>query len=325
MFSGVGQQMRNDAVQSVQSVQSTDSFMNTILHELKSVKLNESIAGDHLYEKQRSHTERAIVKSNDFSKQPNAYTNNTNLSGKSTLNQWMPPHHIDTSLKSNYHRSDGYSTSKESVWASTQSSPNSTQREQSKNQFKKSTSTPANLWETPNSKLSQATLMMKNDSSSTVWFTPPQMQSPAMANGQSFWDNAGGMGSASNTTATTSSILNRSAESFSPDVSLLRPQDLSPMDIWSSTPKMLPPSTNTTGYNGLKATTDTNTSIWRNPSPIGGKLESNVFTSTPYKQSTLDPMNECNKTVNNAGNNSASSACLQLFADDFVNYLNMIN
>lgn len=305
-----------------------DTFMNSILHELKAIKLNDSCTETYVDKRLMNGGERAIVKSNDFNKQANsAVGKSPSTATLSSSNQWASSssQSPNVSIKSLYHKSDSYSTSKESLWASTQSSPNSAQREQLKHQFKKSTSTPANLWESPNSKMCQATLMIKNDSNSSVWYTPPQIQSPAVSSGQSYWD-----------CSSSSSILNRSADSYSSDgVSLLRPQDLSPNDIWSNTAQKMP------NGNNLCIKTDTNVSMWSNMSPIG-KIEP-TYTSTPLKSaSSLDkgPSKPNVSQMNNAISqhftnastttsataiNPASSSCLQLFSDDFMNYLNMIN
>lgn len=289
-----------------------DVMANLALHDLKSMTVNNSSA-ENLMDMYRSlQTERAIVKSNDFNKQNQSGMN------KIASNQWMQSPSPDLLIKPfNGKTTDGYSSSssKEMLWASTQSSPISTQRDQLKNQFKKSTSTPSNLWESPNSKLSQSALMVKNDSSSSVWYTPPQIQSPAMSSGQSIWDSP------------SSSILNHSVESFSSDcASLLRPQDLSPNDSWYSANKLH----QTNGFNSFKA----DTSVWSNTSSAVSKADSNIFTSTPYKTSSSsahDAHKESTKKLNksasiiNHDTTPASSSCLQLFSDDFINYLNMIN
>lgn len=295
-----------------------EAMANSTLHDLKSMTVNNSSAENLMDMYKSLQTERAIVKSNDFNKQNQSGMN------KIASNQWMQSPSPDLLIKPfNGKITDGYSTSssKEMLYASTQSSPISTQRDQLKNQFKKSTSTPSNLWESPNSKMpQQSALMVKNDSSSSVWYTPPQIQSPAMSSGQSIWDSP------------SSSILNHSVESFSSDcASLLRPQDLSPNDGWYSANKLH----QTNGFNSFKA----DTSVWSNTSSVVSKAESNIFTSTPYKTSpsTLsssahdgnrDSTKKLNKpasVINHHDTTPASSSCLQLFSDDFINYLNMIN
>lgn len=282
-----------------------EAMASLALNDLKSMTVNDSSAENQMDKYKSVQSERAIVKSNEFSRQ------NLSALSKMPSNQWMPSSSPDPLIKSFNYKTDSYSASKEVLWASTQSSPNSAQRDQLKNQFKKSTSTPSNLWETPQ-KLSQSTLMIKNDSSSSVWYTPPQIQSPAMSSGQSIWDSP------------TSSIFNHSVESFSSDgASLLRPQDLSPNDSWYSANKLQ----TSNGFNSFKA----DTSVWSNASPVGCKMESNIFTSTPYKTSTFEHPKESSKKLtklNSAINEDAipaSSSCLQLFSDDFINYLNMIN
>lgn len=291
-----------------------DKLLNesTLLHDFKSIKLNDTNGIENVMDKYKSNpNERAIVKSNEFNKQ-----NQLALS-KLSYNQWMSSQSPDPLNKSFNYKND----SKDGLWTSTQSSPNSTQRDQLKNQFKKSTSTPSNLWESPIAKLSpqSSSLMIKNDSSSSVWYTPPQIQSPAISSGQSIWDSP------------TSSILNHSIESFSSDCAgLLRSQDLSPNDIWSNSNNKLQ---TTNGFNSFKAD-----NVWSNGSPI--KMESTIFTSTPYKSAANDSQKDFSKKIAkpmtttitsaaantvNADTNPASSSCLQLFSDDFMNYLNMIN
>lgn len=291
----IGSEMQNDKSMN-------DSLASSILHDLKSMKLNDT--NESMMDKYKSvQMERAIVKSNEFNKQ------NNSILSKLSYNQWLPSQSPDPLYKPFNYKND----SKEVLWASTQSSPNSTQRDQMKNQFKKSTSTPSNLWESPNLKLSQSALMIKNDSSSSVWYTPPQIQSPAISTGQ-IWDSP------------TSSILNHSVESFSSDCAgLLRPQDLSPNDIWGNANKIQ----STSGFNSFKA----DSAVWSNGSPAG-KMDSNIFTSTPFKSSAMNGQKEFSKkiakpttppTTANQDTNPASSSCLQLFSDDFINYLNMIN
>lgn len=296
----IGSELRNDKPLN-------EAMASLALYDLKSMTVNDSGA-ENLMDKFKSfQSERAIVKSNEFSKQ------NQSVLSKISSNQWMPSSSPDPLIKPFNYKTDSYSASKEVLWTSTQSSPNSTQRDQLNNQFKKSTSTPSNLWESPSSKLSQSALMIKNDSSSSsVWYTPPQIQSPAMSSGQSIWDSP------------SSSILNHSVESFSSDgASLLRPQDLSPNDGWYSANKLQ----STNGFNSFKA----DTSVWSNTSPVGSKIESNIFTSTPYKSSAVETQKESTHKLNKPTTaihpdpNPASSSCLQLFSDDFINYLNMIN
>lgn len=252
-------------------------------------------------------SERAIVKSNEFNKR------NQSILKKNSPNQWLSPSSPDSTIKSFNHKSDNLNSSKDPLWTSTQSSPNSTQHEQLRGQFKKSSSTPANLWESPNLKIPHATLLIQNDSPQSVWYTPPQMQSPALSSGRNIWDSP------------SSSSLNNATERFSPDsTTFLRPQDLSPSDNWHNCNK----SHSSNIYNTFK----TNNLIWSATSPVGTKTENNIFSSTPFKSNVLDTQKSCNKKMtkqiaiaSDQNLNQASSSCLQLFSDDFVNYLNMIN
>lgn len=287
------------------------NFMNSIIYELKSIKFNETNDDTRT----KPNTERAIVKSNEFFKQT-----------RSPINGWAS----SNSPKSSYsHKSDtDFNSSKETLWASTQSSPNSAQRDQMRNLFKKSTSIPANLWESPNSKLSQATLMIKNDSNSSVWYTPPQIQSPAVSsnghNQNNIWE------------CSTSSLLKLNQSGAGVEASLLNDSDSflrgqleystpSTVDIWST-------ADDEKSQNVITLNSDPNSSIWSNASSIGGRNvgeNNHIFTSTPYKGSngsgssneSITNMQDANGTNNTA----ASSSCLQLFSDDFVSYLNMIN
>lgn len=287
------------------------NFMNSIIYELKSINFNET--NDEA--RAKPNTERAIVKSNDFPKQT-----------KSPINGWTS----SNSPKSSYsHKSDNdFNSSKETLWASTQSSPNSAQRDQMRNLFKKSTSIPANLWESPNSKLSQATLMIKNDSNSSVWYTPPQIQSPAVSsnghNQNNIWE------------CSTSSLLKLNLSGAGADTSLLNDSDsflrgqqeystTSTADIWST-------ADDGNSQNVITLNSDPNSSIWSNASSIGGQIvgeNNHIFTSTPYKSSNGSGASNESITKmqdsNGSNNPAASSSCLQLFSDDFVSYLNMIN
>lgn len=317
-----------------------DAMANLAMHDLKSMNAIDSNATDHFVDRMKSvQTERAIVKSNDFVRQPQQQQqqhhhqqNQSVFSKMAASNQWMASTSPDPLIKPFNYKADSNNASKEILWASTQSSPNSTQRDQMRSQFKKSTSTPSNLWESPTLKLSpQSTLMIRNNndsSSSSVWYTPPQIQSPAMSSGQSIWDSP------------TSSILNHSIESFGSadcSASLLRPQDLSPNDGWYNSGNATKlQSANT--FNTFKA----DSSVWSNApsSTVGNKMEGNIFTSTPYKSSSSsssghDGQKDASKKIStpkststaivNSDTNPASSSCLQLFSDDFINYLNMIN
>lgn len=325
-----------------------EAMANLAMHDLKSMNAIDSNINDNFIDRMKSvQTERAIVKSNEFVKQQQhqhhqqhhhnhhqqqQYQQNPSALSKMVSNQWISSTSPDPLIKPFNYKTDSNNASKEILWASTQSSPNSTQRDQMRNQFKKSTSTPSNLWESPTLKLSpQSALMIKNNdsSNSSVWYTPPQIQSPAISSGQSIWDSP------------TSSILNHSIESFGSadcSVNLLRPQDLSPNDGWynSGNANKLQSAN---AFNTFKA----DSSVWSNTSSstVGNKIEGNIFTSTPYKSSAspsssghdgqkdvskkLTTTKSSSTAIVNSDTNPASSSCLQLFSDDFINYLNMIN
>lgn len=241
--------------------------------------------------------ERALTKSNQFN--PNGAQMSFNSSTKA-LSLW----------DSAYNTSSSHSNSKESLWTSAQSSPNSVQRDQIKHQM---FSNQSSLWENPSSKLSQASLM--SNSNNSIWCTPPRMHSPTgvVSNG---WDNA-------------TTMLPQKKDDHIDDIhSLVRPQDLSPIDRWNNGQKNL---------NKI----DTNDTKWNKNAQFNrignGNGNGNVFTSTPLKSTigklandgvgkNLFTLNDGQDFFNNPNTTTpASSSCMQLFSDDFMNYLNMIN
>lgn len=264
--------------------------------------------------------ERALTKSNDFT--ANARHSSSFNTPSKALSLWDQPQSPTASIKTTCNSS----SSKESLWASAQSSPNSVQRGQLKQQLFENSS---NLWENPSSKLSQASLMSKNDSNNSIWCTPPRIQSPAtQPTNTSGWDNA---------------PMNLKKDEYDAHA-LIRPQDLSPIDHWTN-------SSNATNANAIKTKMDAFDSKWSHPTTSMGqqsfnRVNSNVFTSTPIKPTvnkmttndatngncfaTNDVNNFYNSMATNGGGAAsigtpASSSCLQLFSDEFINYLNMIN
>lgn len=248
------------------------------------------------------------------------------------------PQSPTSSLKTQYHSASSHSNSKESLWHSTQSSPNSNLREQMQ------TSNSTNLWESPSSKLSQASLMFnKSDSFNSVWTIPPA-ESPVNKLA-SLWDTP-----STATSITSSYSLNntKSTEGFR----LIRPQDLCGTEIWSNT------NTNNNGNSMNLVTTKTKEpvgSLWASPTPNYNKINSVVgkssFTMKPILARSSTPIGSSsitstgtpatfatNSNYNNLASNggsgaaftnntggTAASSCLQLFSDEFLNYLNMIN
>lgn len=267
--------------------------------------------------------ERALTKSNDFNAN-GRHSSSFNAPPSKALSLWDQPQSPTASIKTTCNSS----SSKESLWASAQSSPNSVQREQLKQQLFANSSS---LWENPSSKLSQASLMSKNDSSNSIWYTPPRMQSPPTNTTINGWDNA---------------PMGQKKDEYATDAhALIRPQDLSPTDHWHN-------SSNGSSGNVIKM--DAFDSKWSNTAMTKSfnRINSNVFTSTPIKPAVNKMANESSNAncfapneVNSfynsmAPSNSgggvggigaastatpASSSCLQLFSDEFINYLNMIN
>lgn len=267
--------------------------------------------------------DRAFNKSNEFTANARHSTSFNTPSSSKSLSLWDQQQSPTASIKTAYNSS----SSKESLWASAQSSPNSVQREQLKQQLFSNSSS---LWENPSSKVSQASLMSKNDSNNSIWCTPPRMQSPPnninSSNNSSFngWENA---------------VLNQTRdESINDSQALVRPQDLSPTDHhWN---------TSANGYNGnaIKSKLDQYDSKWNNTTSMGqsfNRINANAYTSTPIKPNAKQMANDTPADVNSfympmtttasattngtTTTSAASSSCLQLFSDEFINYLNMIN
>lgn len=110
-------------------------------------------------------------------------------------------------------------------------------------------------------------------------------------------------------------------------LSLIRPQDIS-NDVWSNTAVMT-------------KTKDPVGSLWANPTPSypsnnkyngnnGGNHRNHakrVSPPPPPPPQQLLSSNHQQTNINSMTNNTstAASSCLQLFSDEFLNYLNMIN
>lgn len=272
----------------------TDTFTKSAFADLKSFKSNNQTIIDQ--KSLNISLERALTKSNQFNQNGNQISFN---SSTKALSLW----------DSAYNTSSSHSNSKESLWTSAQSSPNSVQRDQMKQQL---FSNQSSLWENPSSKLSQASLM--STSNNSIWCTPPRMHSPTgiVNNG---WDNA------------TTLLAQKKDDQQIDDVhSLIRPQDLSPIDRWNNGNKVI---------NKIDATE----SKWNKNSSFNRIGNGNAFTSTPLKstigKSTNDGVSKNVFSLHDANDfynpnavaavTPASSSCMQLFSDDFMNYLNMIN
>lgn len=348
----------NNLQQQQQSSSSTnDSFVSSLIQELKTIKLsNNHITTNINNSNQINSSIDGVMPMLGESSITINKQNNSNWTTTKTTSLWdAAPHSPTYSMNTHYHSSSSHSNSKESLWASTQSSPNSAHREQLQHQHSSSStsSTPSSLWENPSSKLSQASLMSKNDSLSSIWQTPPQTQSPDNIGNKisNLWDSPNSFGSANGggggggmMTGSGGSLFGNSnsyQNLHNSGHSLIRPQDLSSADIWGN---------NNSGM-ALKPNKDPVGSLWAQPTPattqsaIVPTFNKNhtMITSTPMKSHQMHPIkpdqrnafNNLPHVTANAKNNlspaitntsaPASSSCLQLFSDEFINYLNMIN
>lgn len=311
-----------------------ESFVNSLINELKTIKLSNNhtnINNNHLINSSVDGIMPMLGESSINNKQNNS-------TWTKTASLWDSPQSPNYSTNIQYHSASSHSNSKESLWASNQSSPNSAHREQLLRQHSSSSSmsSPSSLWENPSSKLSQASLMSKNDSLSSIWQTPPMTQSPVNKI-SNLWDSPtsfsstvgnGLFGNSNSSNCSNNSFLNLG----NAGQSLLRPQDLSPTDIWS----------NNSTSNMPSKIKDPVGALWANPTPAPSYTKPNsMITSTPIKsQTTVSPIKPERSPFNNlpqansANKNGipsaitsapASSSCMQLFSDEFINYLNMIN
>lgn len=183
-----------------------NNFMNTLIQELNTMKLNHNSSLDLLGD---SNSISNINNNNCNIKQTIWGKSYSQLSGNNATNSTLiqqnqhPQNHptniwgcspqsppsSSSSIRTQYHSASSHSNSKESLWTSNQSSPNSNFRENfystktSSNNSLSSQITP-NLWENPVTKMSQASLMTNNNSSNTVnvirkdsigsiWSAPP--------------------------------------------------------------------------------------------------------------------------------------------------------
>lgn len=203
-----------------------------------------------------------------------------------------------TSVRTTYNPSSSHSTSsKESLWASTQSSPNSHPLG-------------TNLWESPVSKLSQATLMSSGSSSSkdsvsSIWFTPPQLHSPNMVTStptkvSDVWEAPTGL--------LRTPTVQKNGDSSIPR--LVRPQEISGSNGWIS--------------DLSKSSKDSVSSLWATPTtPPANTAYPGATYSNSAGKAALTYTSKRFPQANDSQN--AANSCLQLFSDEFLNYLNMIN
>lgn len=275
----------------------------------------------------------------DSSKQTN---NSSQSNGWSKLPLWGDPQSPTPSIKTQYHSASSHTNSKESLWHSTQSSPNSNLREQSQ-----SLTSQTCLWENPINKQTQASVNYSKDSIGSIWTSPAtanftQTNQSGNSNKMSnIWES-----SATNSTMSyvnNNTNYNQSIKSDANQVNvnnshrLIRPQDIS-CDVWS----------NHNGAHGVNKAKEPVGSLWANPtSNSTSKNAGNKNTTKPIVKclnfgansnhsnlvtpstTTVSNSNASNSIINNNNNNqsqsTAASSCLQLFSDEFLNYLNMIN
>ncbi|XP_037027836.1 putative uncharacterized protein DDB_G0277255 [Bradysia coprophila] len=323
------------------NVSSNDSFVSSLIEELKTINLGNNV----------NSLDGVFSLLGDSSKQS---TNNSGQSnGWSKLPLWGDPQSPTPSIKTQYHSASSHTNSKESLWHSTQSSPNSNLREQSQ-----SSTSQTCMWENPiTNKITQPSLNYCKDPIGSIWTSPTAAnytqtnQSTNNSNKMSnIWETStpnSTMSSYGNGNAGTA--FNQSIKSDGNQVNvnnshrLVRPQDIS-CDVWS----------NHNGALGVNKAKEPVGSLWATPTTnsIAGKgagnMNNNKNTTKPIVKclnfgtssahsnlvtsstTTVSNSNATNSITNNNNQqqqpqSTAASSCLQLFSDEFLNYLNMIN
>lgn len=360
-----------------------DSFVNTLIQELKTIKLsntNSLLNGSNLVDGLGAI--QLLGDSNSNSSCNSSIANqNCGISYKQTQNLmkssqsanssqlWSSPQSPTSSIQTQYHSASSHTNSKESLWASTQCSPNGNQP---RDQLLRSPQQYINLWENPVSKISQANLMASKEPIDSLWLAPA-MQSSPINKITTLWDAPATFNSSPapfNNVAPAATLgMNKMSSDFQQAAvggqrlaNRQHSNDLTSIkDIW------------TTPLNNSDAskTVAPVSSLWAQPTPPKSQIVQSSFLNNnkmhnkspnPIKQSQLlSPVSTFNgngysngtaalsngtvsrsSTVssninspaavgsgnplsNNNNNSSAASSCMQLFSDEFLNYLNMIN
>lgn len=279
-----------------QTNSTSDDFANSLISELKTIKLEPS--------------------NNTFT---STSANNNDVWSKHSL--WSP-HSPAASIKTQYHSASSHTASKESLlWQpsnQTQSPPNNADAS-SASSTTSSSSSSASLWENPGSTMS---LMHSSSDQSfaSIWnqqqpTTPPQVQSPGSKLSTMWSDST--PNSAYLTTdgsQSSSSLLLFGGKQSPSNAAIIVPTGC---DIWS------------------QANKDSVSSLWTNQTSHQTAIVDGCITSKQQQHqisSASDGFQHTNnsktthKNANNhLSNSTAASSCLQLFSDEFQNYLNMIN
>lgn len=332
----------------------SDAFVNSLIQELKTIKLNNNnnssgglismAAGQNasitsnpppksLWSKQSS-----LWGGQQQQQQPPFPLISSNSSSISTVQSNSPT----SSIKTQYHSVSSHnSASKESLWQSTQSSPNSNNGNRNEHNLQTASSSASSI--SSNQSLWESGANQKATSHSSygsIWGvpSPPPLSPPSIGSKLSnLWEvDAVAPPCKVNYAkqSTTTIPLDYNGTSSSAAARLIRPHDISMGggggggngNVWSSStlPKTkepvgslwanpTPPSSSTTNY------------VVSNKNSTAIKYKATNKRSTPpppapaQQQSPLAQLNITSTTT------SASSSCLQLFSDEFLNYLNMIN
>lgn len=277
---------------------SDDTFADSLITELKTIKLGTSNITTVPTESSAQHIS-------------NTFTSASASDVWSKQSLWAP-HSPATSIKTQYHSASSQrSTSKESLlWQSnsTQSSPHNADASSASST---TSSSSASLWENPSSRMS---LMhsSSNQSFASIWnqqpTTPPQVQSPG-SKLSTMWSSD-------------SAYVTDGSQSSSSLFGKHSPTSVVPTgcDIWSQTKDPV----------GSLWTNPTTNNTFTTPSAVDGTIskqqQHQISSASEGFQHTNSNSNNNNHHANNhLSNSTAASSCLQLFSDEFQNYLNMIN
>lgn len=276
----------------------SDNVVNSLIKELKTITLNSNLDSTVMSSYQQQQQQHSIgVDSSNVNNLNNS--NAKNMWGKSSV--WGSPQSpSSSSIGTQYYSNISHSNSKESLWASTQSSPTTSQNNNREFLFNSTQMT--GLWDNPISKMSQSLLMSNRESTGSVW-TTPQSQSPINNNmNKSIFSDSG-----------SPTIYNKM-----PEQKYLRPNDLANDNMWSSSTTIK--AKEPVGSLWASPTNNSNSNIsYNNNNNKSVKSLRFSPTPTPIGINSINPINPINP------NNSAASSCLQLFSDEFLSYLNMIN
>lgn len=307
---------------------------------------------------------------------------------------WGSPQSPSSSIGTQYFSNSSHSNSKESLWASTQSSPtsysnannisslnntnnkelanlnNNTNANKNNNinigTFLKNNNNVINLWENPISKLSQASLMQCKEPLGSIWSPQKSVDQNTttktiITTDPSFrllrphdivsdtWNSSNQNTSNSSHHTSNNSVISHAVKHTNSyaaaantlvtaggSVNLFNTKILAKEPVGSlwAKPTPPPPGTNYLSTNPLKLNTMAsllNSSV-SSSSTVSSNMSINNVSPSQVSQQHVPLNTSVGSSLLNGSSQfgttpsaAAASSCLQLFSDEFLNYLNMIN